>query len=136
MSTTGRKIKERRLELGLSAEDLAAKVDISPATIYRYENGQIDGLPINKLLSICRVLDASPMDFIDWEERRDQRKKEMENLDSIANDVIAKLQLLREKADANNLTDDESKLIAQYRLLSEVQRIKVQAYIEGLLAGV
>lgn len=136
MSTTGRRIKERRQELGLSAEELAAKVDISPATIYRYENGQIDGLPITKLLSICKVLNASPMDFIDWDERKEQRRKEMESVDSMIDELSAKLDKLRERAAANNVTEEEAKLLAQYRLLSDVQKIKVQAYIEGLLAGV
>lgn len=136
MSTTGRRIKERRQELGLSAEELAAKVDISPATIYRYENGQIDGLPINKLLSICKVLNASPMDFIDWDERKDQRKKEMESVDNMIDELTARLERIKERAAASNVTDEEAKLLAQYRLLSDVQKIKVQAYIEGLLAGV
>lgn len=136
MSTTGRRIKERRQELGLSAEELAAKVDISPATIYRYENGQIDGLPITKLLSICKVLDASPMDFIDWDERKEQRRREMESVDSMIDELSAKLDKLRERAAASNVTEEEAKLLAQYRLLSDVQKIKVQAYIEGILAGV
>ena len=132
MSTTGRRIKERRQELGLSAEELAAKVDISPATIYRYENGQIDGLPINKLLSICKVLNASPMDFIDWDERKDQ----MESVDNMIDELTARLERIKERAAASNVTDEEAKLLAQYRLLSDVQKIQVQAYIEGLLAGV
>lgn len=136
MSTTGRRIKERRQELGLSAEELAAKVDISPATIYRYENGQIDGLPINKLLSICKVLNASPMDFIDWDERKDQHKKEMESVDNMIDELTARLERIKERAAASNVTDEEAKLLAQYRLLSDVQKIKVQAYIEGILAGV
>lgn len=136
MSTTGRRIKERRQELGLSAEELAAKVDISPATIYRYESGQIDGLPINKLLSICKVLNASPMDFIDWDERKDQRKKEMESVDNMIDELTVRLERIKERAAASNVTDEEAKLLAQYRLLSDVQKIKVQAYIEGLLAGV
>ncbi len=136
MSTTGRRIKERRQELGLSAEELAAKVEISPATIYRYENGQIDGLPINKLLSICKVLNASPMDFIDWDERKDQRRKEMESVDNMIDELTARLERIKERAAASNVTDEEAKLLAQYRLLSDVQKIKVQAYLEGLLAGV
>ena len=136
MSTTGKKIKERRLQLGLSAEDLAARVDISPATIYRYESGQIDGLPINKLLSICKVLDASPMDFIDWDEHKRQHEQEMKNIDEMFNDLSDRIERLKIRATASEVSDEEAKLLATYRLLNDVQKIKLQAYIEGLMAGV
>ena len=39
--TTGERIKCRRKELSMSAEQLAEKVSLSPATIYRYEKGDI-----------------------------------------------------------------------------------------------
>ena len=35
------RIKARRKELGLSAETVAEKLGVSPATIYRYENNDI-----------------------------------------------------------------------------------------------
>ena len=40
--TTGERIKCRRKELSMSAEQLAEKVSLSPATIYRYEKGDIE----------------------------------------------------------------------------------------------
>ena len=38
-------IKQRRKQLGLSADDLAKAVNVSRATIYRYESGEIEKLP-------------------------------------------------------------------------------------------
>lgn len=40
--TTGERIKIKRKEKGLSAEYIAQKLEVSPATIYRYENGAIE----------------------------------------------------------------------------------------------
>ena len=37
----GERIKKRRKELGLSAEQIAEKLGVSPATIYRYESNDI-----------------------------------------------------------------------------------------------
>ena len=37
---TGDRIKQRRIELGLTADDLAQKIGKSRATIYRYENAE------------------------------------------------------------------------------------------------
>ena len=36
--TTGKKIRARRKQLGMSVDDLAAKLGKNRATIYRYEN--------------------------------------------------------------------------------------------------
>ena len=47
--TTGERMKNRRKELGLSAEKIAESLDISPATVYRYESGFIDKAPGDKL---------------------------------------------------------------------------------------
>ena len=41
----GTRIKERRKALGYSAEDIAMRLGKSPATIYRYESGDIEKLP-------------------------------------------------------------------------------------------
>ena len=42
---TGDRIKQRRIELVLSVDDLAEKIGKSRATIYRYENGDIENMP-------------------------------------------------------------------------------------------
>ena len=44
---TGDRIKQRRIELGLTADDLAQKIGKSRATIYRYEMA---------ILKICQHL--------------------------------------------------------------------------------
>lgn len=54
--TTGQRIKERRKQLGISAERLAEILDVSPATIYRYENGDIEKVPADRLSAIASVL--------------------------------------------------------------------------------
>ena len=36
----GDRIKQARIALGYSAEQVAAFLDVSPATVYRYENGK------------------------------------------------------------------------------------------------
>ena len=37
--TTGERMKQRRKEIGFSAEKVAERLGVSPATIYRYEKG-------------------------------------------------------------------------------------------------
>lgn len=47
--TTGERMKSRRKQLGFSAEYVADKLGCSPSTIYRYENGDIEKMPLDVL---------------------------------------------------------------------------------------
>ena len=65
--TTGQRIKTRRKEIGMSAERLAELLNISPATIYRYENGDIDKVPGDRLMPIAEALRTTPAALMGWE---------------------------------------------------------------------
>ena len=67
---TGERIKERRKELSMSAEELAAKVGVSPATMYRYENGDIEKVPGDILFELGDALYVSPRFLMGWEENQ------------------------------------------------------------------
>lgn len=43
--TKGERIKARREALGLSVDELASRLNKNRATIYRYENGDIEDSP-------------------------------------------------------------------------------------------
>lgn len=65
--TTGERIKLRRKELSMSAEQLAEKVHLSPATIYRYEKGDIEKVSADILKKIAKALNSSPAYLMGWE---------------------------------------------------------------------
>ena len=56
--TTDERMENRRKELGLSAERIAERLDVSPATVYRYESGFIDKVPGDKLGPIAGMFIA------------------------------------------------------------------------------
>lgn len=62
----GEIIKQRRKELGLSAEDIAKKAGVSPATIYRYESGDIRNPRSSILRPIAEVLNLDLYDLVGW----------------------------------------------------------------------
>ena len=49
----GDRIKQRRLKLEISADELADKIGKSRATVYRYENGDIENMPTTVLEPIA-----------------------------------------------------------------------------------
>ena len=66
--TTGEKIKARRLELGLTAEELGKKVGVTKSTIGRYESGTIAKIPYLTFVSIAAALQTSADELISKEE--------------------------------------------------------------------
>ena len=71
LMTTGQRIKARRKAIGLSAEKLADILGVSPATIYRYENGDIDKVPGERLAPIANALQTTPGFLMGWEDPAD-----------------------------------------------------------------
>lgn len=64
--SVGVKLKNLRKVKGLSAEDLAEKMNCSACTIYRYENGY-KYLKYNTFLKACMCLGVEPEDIIEDE---------------------------------------------------------------------
>ena len=59
----GERIKQRRLELGYTADMLAKMLNKNRATIYRYENGDIENMPIDVLEPLAKALNTTPASF-------------------------------------------------------------------------
>lgn len=64
----GDRIKEARLALGYSAEQVAAFLGVSPATVYRYENGDISKLPSKHVKPLADFLCITPSYLMGWTE--------------------------------------------------------------------
>lgn len=56
----GKRIKERRKQIGMNAESLAEILHCAPSTIYRYEKGDIMKMPISIIGVIAEALHTSP----------------------------------------------------------------------------
>jgi Predicted transcriptional regulators len=62
----GDRIKQRRIDLELTADDLAHRVGKSRATIYRYENGDIENMPTTVLEPLADALYTTPAYLMGW----------------------------------------------------------------------
>lgn len=79
MFDVGKRIKERRLELGLSAEELAPMVGLSAATIYRYENGEIKKVNTTKLQPFAKALKTTEAYLMGWSEKIENNQEVQED---------------------------------------------------------
>lgn len=64
----GDRIKQARLALGYSAEQVADFLQVSPATVYRYENGDISKLPSKFIKPLAEYLCVTPEYLMGWSE--------------------------------------------------------------------
>ena len=72
MNSIGENIKKRRMELDMSVSDLAEKLGKNRATVYRYENGDIENMPSNVLVPIAKALHTTPAALLGIENKSEQ----------------------------------------------------------------
>lgn len=61
-------MKRRRLELGLSADEVAEQIGVSRATMYRYESGDVSRIPSYLVERLASVLQISPARLLGTED--------------------------------------------------------------------
>jgi len=65
--TVGERIKQRRLAIGMSADDLGASIGKSRATIYRYESGDIENVPTTIIRKMADALQTTVEYLMGWQ---------------------------------------------------------------------
>ena len=120
---TGDRIKQRRLELGLSADELALRIGKSRATIYRYENGDVENMPTPILEPLAKALYTTPAQLMGWE---------LDDGD-IGNAFMA--DSLEDEIDSmKSFSPSEKNHFKAYINLLEINRKKVDDYTKQLLS--
>lgn len=61
-------IKNRRIELGLTMAEVAKQVNVSEATISRWESGNIANMKRSRIAALAKVLKLSPSVIMGWDE--------------------------------------------------------------------
>ena len=110
--TVGERIKNRREEIGMTVDELAEKLGKNRATIYRYERGDIEKLPIEILEPISRALDVTPGFLMGW-----SQKAETAPAPSLSTDERHLIDLFRQLT-----PKEQGSLIGRAELLVEQHR--------------
>ena len=130
----GERIKKRRKELGMTVDELAERVGKSRATVYRYENGSIEKLPLEVVTPFAEALDLDPGYLMGWTD--DPKKKrfymtfQRKHSTDIVDKVVAeKLERIVQKSDYDALT-----LIEKFSKLNSKDREETIAFIDFKLS--
>ena len=74
--TVGDRIKARRIEMKMSIEELGKRLGKNRSTVYRYETGYIENLPIDVLQPIADVLNTTPAYLMGWQDSPEPKQKQ------------------------------------------------------------
>lgn len=66
MLNVGQRIKQRRKELGFSADYVAKQLGKNRATVYRYESDEIENMAVDVVKDLAKVLKTSPAYLMGW----------------------------------------------------------------------
>ena len=64
MCEIANKIKARRIELGLTLEDVARAVGVGRSTVRKWETGMIRNMGRDKIAALARVLQINPVELV------------------------------------------------------------------------
>ena len=74
--TLGEKIKKLRIQTGLSQEQLANMLNTTKQAIYKYENGIVTNIPLDKIELLSSILGTTPSYLMGWEEDKEDAPTE------------------------------------------------------------
>lgn len=69
--TVGEKIKNLRLEKGMTQDELGEKVGVKKAAINKYETGVVVNLKRDMIAKLADALDTTPSFLMGWEDEDD-----------------------------------------------------------------
>jgi len=64
--TVGDRIKEKRIELGMTQEDLGKACGVLKQAIYKYETGLVTNIPLENIEKLAHALNMSPAELMGW----------------------------------------------------------------------
>jgi len=97
-------IKNRRLELNLTLEDVSKKLSISKPTLQRYESGVISNIPSDKIERLAPILETTPAFLMGWDEKSLEIKQQ--------------------------LTKEEQSLLSKYNYLDDIGKHTVDTVLQ------
>ncbi len=127
-------LKEKRLEKKLTLEQVGEIVGVGKSTVRKWENGMIENMGRDKIVSLSKALGISPLDILgigDSENKTDPIKKEL-------NDIFDLLNSKRQKKVLNfasNQLDEQNNNVLDINKTTEKNKLIPIETVEKVSAG-
>lgn len=106
-------IREKRLELGLTYEELGKIVGVGKSTVRKWETGMIENIKRDNIVALAKALKVSPALIMGW-------------------DVEENKQQMKAFAEKWNLEFNEKKLVENYRKLNDLGKKEANKRVSEL----
>ena len=133
----GKRIKARRKELEMTADDLAMEIGKSRATVYRYENGDIEDMPITVIEPLASALKTTPDYLMGWDDDpNDYNSDDFGDIDArqFNGDVKKSLEFQKALEEDHNINEEPLTIAAHFDgdeyTEAELEKIKEFAAFE------
>lgn len=70
-------IRNRRLELHLTLEEVSKQLNVSKPTLQRYESGVISNIPADKIEKLAKILNTTAASLMGWDVKIDNEKESL-----------------------------------------------------------
>ena len=108
MMDTGAKIKQLRESLDMTQEDLGKLLGVKKAAINKYETGTVVNLKRSTIENLCNIFNVTPQYLLSDSD-------------------------LSQPSSSMQLTEQEEILVENFHRLSDSQKVRLLAYLDGLL---
>lgn len=88
--TKGERIRQARIEAGISQVELAKKLNTTRQTISKYEKNIVTNIPSDRIEELCAALNTTPEYLMGWE----RSKEEIESIADIHARILMDEKLL------------------------------------------
>ncbi len=109
------KLKKRRLDLGLTLEQVADHCGVNSSTVARWESGEIENMRRDKIEKYAQALQVSPAVIMGWDVR-----PAASNLSKEERDLVAAMRGI----DPETRDAFYSRLMAYYNAYKQAAKIK------------
>lgn len=79
------RIKEQRLTMGFTQEELADKLGLQKSAVAKYENGRVENIKRSVISKMAEVLHCSPAYLMGWDEK-DEKPIDDFNMDKLTSE--------------------------------------------------
>ena len=106
------RLKQRRIDMGLTLQEVADFVNVSKPTVQRYESGRICNMDTLIVEKLAHAIKCEPSYLVGWTD-----------------------EIYKQKNDVGDLLRTENELIISYRSLNVDGKEKILNYIDDLVTS-
>lgn len=127
------KIKQRRLELRLTLEEVAIAVGVAKSTVKKWESGQIASMRQSKIVALARILQVDPTYLIIEDE---QQNMNLGINHGIIGNQNSHNTIIFEGKEVEPYGEIENEILSLCKKMSIQQKAKLLTYAYGLVGEI